>query len=342
MQLVDEICRHRSVAVVGLAKNAGKTECLNYILRHADGQGHTLAVTSIGIDGESRDQVTGTHKPEITLAPQMLFVTSETHYRQRRLPAEILDLSDERTSLGRLVTARALDRGKVILSGPADTATLRKVIARLDRAGVGTTIVDGALSRLSLSSPAVTDAMVLATGAALSPDIDRIVRHTAFVCSLTELPVTQSVAASALLEVDRGMRAIDDDGQIYDPQIASACLLDKHRDTIFAHGHRLYVAGAVTDRLMTFLSTRREVDRTTLIVRDFTRIFAEQRNFAAFLRKGGKVEVLQRSRLLAVCINPTSPQGYHVDGTRLRQSLQEKINVPVINVREMDGNARTN
>ena len=32
MPFVGEILRHLSVSIVGLAKNAGKTECLNYII----------------------------------------------------------------------------------------------------------------------------------------------------------------------------------------------------------------------------------------------------------------------------------------------------------------------
>lgn len=54
----------------------------------------------------------------------------------------------------------------------------------MKRFDVDTTIVDGALSRLSLSSPAVTEAMVLATGAALSCNIPQLVRKTKYVYDL--------------------------------------------------------------------------------------------------------------------------------------------------------------
>lgn len=85
------------------------------------------------------------------------------HYRSKRLVAEIMDVSTQQTSLGRLVTARAVSSGKALLSGPADTGSLKTLIQGMKRFDVDTTIVDGALSRLSLSSPAVTEAMVLAT-----------------------------------------------------------------------------------------------------------------------------------------------------------------------------------
>ena len=123
--------KYRSLAIVGLEKNTGKTECLNYLLRQIGKMDGQFALTSIGIDGESRDQVCQTPKPEIEVPEGMIFVTSEKHYRQKRLIAEVLDISERQTALGRLVTARAMQAGKVLLSGPADTMGLKMLIGKL-------------------------------------------------------------------------------------------------------------------------------------------------------------------------------------------------------------------
>ena len=130
----EDILRYRSLAIVGLAKNTGKTECLNYILRKAGDRASRFALTSIGVDGEKTDRVCQTEKPEITVPEGMVFVTSEKHYREKRLVAEVLDISDEQTALGRLVTARAVTEGKVLLSGPAHTGGLRRLIAQMHKA----------------------------------------------------------------------------------------------------------------------------------------------------------------------------------------------------------------
>ena len=187
MGFVDDISDYRSLAIVGLEKNTGKTECLNYILRRIKDSADRFALTSIGIDGENRDQVCQTPKPEIIVPEGMIFVTSEKHYRERRLVAEIMEIDDHRTALGRLVIARAKTSGKVLLSGPADTAGLKSLIRHMKDFGVRTTLVDGALSRLSLASPTVTEAMVLATGAAVSGNIRELVRRTRYVCDLIDL-----------------------------------------------------------------------------------------------------------------------------------------------------------
>ena len=76
MPFVHELLNYRSVAVVGMEKNCGKTECLNYIIRRMPLDGCRVCVTSIGLDGERTDQVTRTPKPEIVLREGMFFSTS--------------------------------------------------------------------------------------------------------------------------------------------------------------------------------------------------------------------------------------------------------------------------
>lgn len=56
----------------------------------------------------------------------MIFVTSEKHYRERRLVAEIMEIDDHRTALGRLVIARAKTSGKVLLSGACGYCRVEK------------------------------------------------------------------------------------------------------------------------------------------------------------------------------------------------------------------------
>ena len=62
MPFISGLTQLRSLSIVGMAKNTGKTECLNYVLRRLweEYPQVSLALTSIGIDGERRDQVTQT------------------------------------------------------------------------------------------------------------------------------------------------------------------------------------------------------------------------------------------------------------------------------------------
>ena len=330
--------RHRSVAIVGLAKNTGKTECLNYILRHVKDAGRRVALTSIGIDGESLDQVSQTPKPEIKVYEDMVFVTSEKHYREKRLIAEVMDISTEQTSLGRLVTARAVSPGKVLLSGPAKAESVRRLIEGMRRHSVDTTIVDGALSRLSIGSPTVTDAMILATGAALSCNIPQLTRMTKYVYDRIRLPQVAPDLAERLAPIESGVWAVDKDGEVRDLDIPSIFMAAGHKERLFQYGNTLYVAGVVSDNFMRFLRQQKNAAELTLVIRDFTKMFATMEAYYAYLKKGGRVKVLHSSKLLAVCVNPLAPNGYRLDSDELREAIQTSLGVPAYDVRKMDFN----
>lgn len=333
MPFIDDILKHKSLSIVGMEKNTGKTETLNYIIRRLRTQNVKVAVTSIGIDGETVDQVTNTHKPEIELFGNEIFITSEKHYRERRLVSEILNLSARHTSLGRLVTAQVKSRGHVILSGPGNTVWLTKIIREMRQYDVNITLVDGALSRRSLGSPSVTESMILTTGAAVSPYIPELIRKTKFVYSLINLPQYQTTRLDDLLEIENGVWSIDQENNIHDLQIPSTFLLDRHKEKLFAFGNTIFVSGAVGDKLLDTLRIQKDIENTLLVVKDFTKIFAGPDSMNAFLKKGGRIQVLLKTKLIALCINPVSPSGYIMDSLKLKNMLQENIGIPVYNIK---------
>ncbi len=334
--MIDDILKYRSISIVGLAKNAGKTECLNYILRHVKDTGKQFAVTSIGIDGESTDQVTQTPKPEIEIFNGMIFITSEKHYKEKRLVSEVLDVSTKTTSLGRLVTARALSSGKVLLSGPNDTKTLKELIENVKRWEVDTTFVDGAISRLSLGSPAVTEAMVLATGAAVSRNIPELVRKTNYTYDLIKTEAVGQDLFEKLSDIETGVWAVDDKGEVHDLKILSLLMLEQHKENIFKYGNTIFAAGVVSDNFLQFLRMQKQIKDITLIVKDFTRVFATMESYYGFIKKGGKLNVLLKSKLLAVCINPKSPDGYMLDSDELKTAMERALQIPVYDIKRMD------
>jgi hypothetical protein len=335
MPFLNDIENYKSLSIVGLEKNTGKTECLNYVLSRLRDSRKQIALTSIGIDGENRDQVTRTNKPEIELSEGMIFVTSELHYKQRKLVSEIIDVSRQSTSLGRLVTAKALTKGKVLLSGPTSNHSIKELIADLKNKGVELTIVDGALSRKSIGSPAVTDAMILATGAALSANITQLVFKTKFVYDLIQLPEIEMNLKTQLSKVDRGIWAIDSEGTFQDTGISSVLLIKKEKDRLFQHGNRFFVSGAVTDQFLEFLKNQKQISEINLIVRDFTRVFASPETYYAFVKRGGSMQVLNKTNLLAITINPVSPDGCRLNSDELKRALQDKVNVPVYDIKKM-------
>jgi len=333
MPFVEDILKYRSLSIVGLEKNTGKTECFNYLVKRLPADGLNLAVTSIGLDGERIDAVTGTKKPEILLRKGILFATSEKLYKKREILSEVVDVGEPTGSLGRIITARALACGKIMLSGPPATVDLKNWMdnARI-KYKTSLCIVDGALSRMSLASPAVSEAMILTTGAALSVNINNLVIKSSHVVELIQLPITRNIIAARLKMVESGIWGIRKDGTMEEMKISSALEIDKVDTDVLNGCEAIFISGALTDRFLNILSDRINVDGIELIVKDFTKIFADFRTLFNFRRRGGMVRVLQRSNLIAVCVNPVSPNGTRLNSERLCAELSHMIGLPVYDI----------
>ncbi len=329
LPFINDILRYDSLSIVGLEKNTGKTECLKYVLDRLPVQSKRIAVTSIGIDGETVDQVTRTQKPEIVLREGMYFGTSEMHYRQRRLVSELIDVSDEGTSLGRVVTARAITDGKILLSGPSSASSLKRWMDDMkQRFNIDLVIIDGALSRMSSASPAVSESLILATGAAYSANISTLVSKTAHVVDLVNLELTSEDNLRRLLPLDKGLWFIDKDGELHSLDAMTSLAREIHFQGMDGC-KTLYVAGALVDSFLEKVRKNKDLKQVELVVRDFTKVFVTPQQFRLFIKAGGRMTVLQRSRLIAVTVNPTSPSGYVLDSDMLCGRLSEAIGLPV-------------
>ena len=324
---IDDILKYDSLSIIGLEKNTGKTETLKYVLDRLPIDKKRIVVTSIGIDGETTDQVTLTQKPEIVLREGMFFGTSEMHYRQRRLVSELIDVSDVTTSLGRVVTAKALTSGKILLSGPASTVGLRQWMADMRRFDIDLVVIDGALSRMSSASPAVSQSMILATGAAYSANLPTLVQKTAFVVDLINLPLTDGEDIRRLLPLEKGVWWNDGEGQLHELNGLTSLAKEIRFDGM-EQCRQLYVAGALVDGFLEKVRKNKNLRQTEIVVRDFTKIFVTPLQFRTFLKSGGSIHVLQKSQLLAITVNPTSPSGYVLDSDMLCGKLTEVTGIP--------------
>ena len=340
MPFIAELIKYKSCSIVGLEKNTGKTECFNYVMQRLPLDKIRVAVSSIGIDGETTDQVTKTAKPEIFLREGVYFGTSEKHYLTKLLTSELLEISDENTSLGNIVIGKALTPGKLLLSGPSSTNGLRRWMNEMQKYDIDLTIIDGALSRLSLASPAVSESMILATGAAYSANINTLVQKTVFVVQMINLELTSQENYDTFIDINSGVWAIDSDNdsdfgkKLVDLKVASSLSININTDGL-NKCKTLYVSGALTDNFVNHIRQNKIFNETEIVVRDFTKIFLTPMTYNTFVNGKRKITVLQKSKLIAVCVNPTSPNGIVLDSEKLCKTLSEAINLPVYDLKKV-------
>lgn len=335
MPFIKDIKNYKSIATIGLEKNVGKTETMNYILKRLKDEGVTTAVTSIGIDGETVDIVTDTSKPEITIYEGMIFVTSEKHYIKKRFQAEILDVSEKSTALGRLVTARALGEGKVLLSGPSNGTWVKDIIEEVLEKGVDSVLVDGALSRLSVGSPIITEGIVLSTGAAVSINSKEIIKKTKHVINLLKLDSLERKRKEKIIDLEDGIYKILWEKDIINKlPIKSILNFSQLEENIFQEDCSLYITGVLTERFIESLTKQSFLENIEIVVKDFTKVFVSGEILSRFIRKGGKLKVLLKTKLVAITVNPVAPTGHILDSKELIKAIEEFTEVPVVNLRE--------
>jgi len=323
-KLINEILKRKVIAIIGLEKNTGKTETLNFIVKHVSSQ-KRLALTSIGTDGEEKDLVFGTFKPSVYVDYGFVYTTTELFFKRKTVLSEIIHISQQHTPTGRVIIAKALEPGKVVLSGPP-TAVWMEETVRLLKEHSDIVIIDGALSRFSQATPFIADGIVLATGAAYSLDKREIVKHTRYIYTLCQLPEAGILDKEKLVLVNTVH--VFQDGDWKDLGIESALQLNKIFDaSLDVNTKKIYIPGALTDNVLRFVSTK-SVDE--IIVRDFTKIFV---SYESYIKYKPTIIVLKRANIIGITVNPFSPTGYVLNSHEIIKELKKHVDVPVIDVK---------
>jgi hypothetical protein len=311
--LFDLAAPYTTLCLAGMCKNAGKTTALNALIGGARARGVSLALTSIGRDGEREDLVTGTHKPPIYVTGGALFATARGLLPKCDVTGEILDMTGIHTPLGEVLILRALSDGFVELAGPSMTEQIVALTEKLKSFGAQKVLIDGALFRRSLCAPEAAEGVILSTGASYGPDMGKTAADTAFVAQLLTLPVSGPWPDMA------GRRFARD--QLYD-DLAEA---------LAGQGDILYATGAFTDAMATLLLRRRAIPRE-IAVEDGTRLLLSRENYEKLRARGVSFRVRRQNDLVAVTVNPFSAYGAPYDPDAFQGLVAEKVSVPVVNV----------
>ena len=121
----------RTVSVIGMCKNAGKTTALNAFISSCGAHNERIGLTSIGRDGERSDLVTNTKKPEIFVQRGTVIATAEMLISEGDISREILEVTPVSTPMGRVVIINAMSSGFVQIGGPSITSELISIRDKL-------------------------------------------------------------------------------------------------------------------------------------------------------------------------------------------------------------------
>ena len=303
--LIQQLQSVRSMSIVGMCKNAGKTTMLNWLLAHS-GRGRVLGLTSIGRDGESTDVVTGTEKPSIFVPAGTLIATARDMLWLGDVTKEILVSTGIPTPLGEVIIMRARSDGYVQLAGPSITTQLKSVSQTFFDLGAEQSIIDGALGRKSLGARQVAEGIVLCTGASYHMRMEKVIADTVSIYRIMNLPKAQTVPAAPEGTLEQ-------------------CLKEQ--------GEAL-VTGALTDSMLLPLLRAGVLRKNRLVVADPSKVLLSPDTLDKMQLREVRLETAEAARTLCITVNPVSAYGWKFDKDEFRARLQEAVDVPVINVKE--------
>ncbi len=326
----------RMLAVVGLAKNTGKTETLAALLREHAKAGRPIGVSSIGRDGEEHDVIDARiEKPRVQLQAGDLVATTGALLRSSGVAHERLSRTGVRTPLGEVVLARISKPGSVEVAGPSAAAELHSVGEEMLLLGAEQALLDGAIDRRAASSPAVADGLVMATGAILGEDIEDVVRATSDAVDLVRLPAAGDEQAGedtgSMGDADSGRVALDRRLVLNAEPAEIATLLREH-----PRARTLTVDGALSERFLEGLlaaRSERAGRELRIVAGDPTKVFLSRRGTRWYARQGIAIEVRRTIALKAITVNPVAPQSHRFDSRQLRELIAAAVpDVPVLDV----------
>ncbi|MEG1548137.1 MAG: hypothetical protein RR527_05290 [Clostridia bacterium] len=319
--------KYRSLSIIGMCKNAGKTTVLNRLITELHSV-RKLALTSIGRDGESVDVVTHTFKPGIYVYEGTLVATAAGLLKYCNITREIVASLGINTPLGEVALVRARSDGDVQLAGPSMTVQLAALSGEFFAIGADMVLIDGAISRKTLCAPAVSEATILCTGASYHKDINVVVEDTAFAVELLTLP-QQTQWTQAELELThkvllKGARVVP---------LPNIPLLDALRDEAYSDTECIYVNGALTDAMITpLLMAGIPLSNIEITVRDGSKLLLSKSTYEKLRTRGARISVVRRTDVAAVTVNPISAYGFDFNAAELLKRMEVAVNVPVIDV----------
>ena len=178
----------RAIYFMGMAKNTGKTEAFNAVIREAAQTKLRLGLTSIGWDGELEDRLFQHAKPRIFVPAGFVCATSEALIDTCSAKVIILHKTRFRTLFGHIVIVQAHTEGEIELAGPLWGNQLKEVISYLNNSGAELILIDGAIDRSAAASPMLTDSCILATGAVLHKEMNVVISKTQDLVTQMTLP----------------------------------------------------------------------------------------------------------------------------------------------------------
>lgn len=332
MSLIDLVYpKYKTISIVGTSKNAGKTVTMNHIIAEATAKGITLGLVSTGRDGERRDVLTNTEKPPVYASKGSIITTVENSLgnviESERAGIEILEVTGYNTPMGKVVLGKVLEAGYVEISGPRSSSTIKQMCLIMQDFGADLALVDGSLDRRASAAPALSEATIIATGAALSRSMEVVIQKTKHIVSLYSIQKADDIVLDIAARAVKNKETVIVDGEGCCFTACTQTSLNSGAaiaEQLTEQSKYVILSGSATfDTLKDIVISKR--DKVQIIVKDATRIFINENELFMLSKMGMNIKAIEAINIIAVTVNPYSPEGYYFDPEKFLQKMREAL-----------------
>ncbi|MEC9488718.1 MAG: hypothetical protein UMV23_04495 [Halanaerobium sp.] len=319
-----------SIAVIGIAKNVGKTVFLNQLIKEGKERLLTLGLMSMGRDGEGQDSIFGLSKPPINVYSGSYLVSAARCLEKSSARFKVVENLHIPTPLGETYLAAVVEDGQVELVGPRSREEIVRARQAL-RPYTDLVLIDGALDRKSSAAPELTDGTFLVIGASAAPSLRAVKEKAASVINCFRLPALpqgeiRSLAGQLIKAGNSGL-IIREGGGLKARALAvesgyqlAGLLDDIWSEEVLA----IVVAGAFTDSLAARLQNKRSFRaKGKIIVNDPTRIFLSRITYKKLQADGPSIYLHHPIKLLGLVTNSYSPEGKSFEPGLLAREIKD-------------------
>ena len=183
----------------------------------------------------------------------------------------------------------------------------------------------------------ISNATILSTGASVSRNMQEVINLTSHTIKLLTL---ESENNEEILKISKDLLKnskigiINSNNTVKSLDVASPLDAAKEIvDSLDNNSKYMVINGPITNKLLEDLMKATEKYKgITFLVEDGTKLFLSRNTMEKFLKKGGTLKVLNRINIIAITINPTSPNGYEFNKNQFLKLLRERIDIPIFDL----------
>jgi len=312
--------RLRSIAIVVISKNAGKTTLLNHLLKLR--QNGIWGVFSTGIDGEEQDSVFKTPKPAVKLEEGIIFCCDTQTLERHGSGVSILEKLPDYSAKRQLWLAKSLVELQTEITGPASVKDQISVLHRMLGWGAEKVLIDGSLDRKSIALSDTVDAVAAVVGASFG-STGAIIGEVRRLRILNDLPVpAKPEPMAAELLASQNIHIFKEDAW---QETGISSMFGNEKDLkklLEAKVGAIYIPGAITDSVYADLRASFAESGTRVLLRHPECLKLGLSRLERFVEEN-RPEVLIPFRIRAWAINSNAVGSHAIDAADFRAKLRQ-------------------